>query len=221
MDIFTNMHKEPNNMCEKIDDTTELIENYIYTRTLNLNLHHLHDSCDKMYKLIKKSFVNNKMEHSGHTTLSTKLYASYNLLLYPLPGLHELFHEIKKLFNQVNTSEKSQHEKYYMQCWLNYYKKGQFIDWHGHWPAEQNTWHGYYCVDVEPSHTSYKLPDNDGNITVIHNKNNLLVLSPSDGDIHKSSEWMYDDRPRITIAFDIVPRQHLLYDVFLNHWIPV
>ena len=39
------------------------------------------------------------------------------------------------------------------------YKEGDFIDWHTHWPKEKNTWHGFFCVDCEPSYTTYRLPN--------------------------------------------------------------
>lgn len=52
-------------------------------------------------------------------------------------------------------------------------------------------------------------------------ENNLLVISKSDGDSHKSSEWLFDDRIRVTIAFDIVPKEFINYDSWLNHWIPI
>ena len=201
-----------------IHDNIELVEKYIFKCKLNLNLNELNTSSDIMYHFIKKNFSNNRADYAGKSTLTTKLYSSYNLLLYPLPGFHELYNEIKDVFHKVNPSS---NEKYYMQCWLNYYQKGDFIDWHKHWEPESKSWHGFYCVNAESSYTSYKLPHIDTKIIDIQSENNLLVLSRSDGDKHKSSEWLYEDRPRITIAFDIVPRQYIDHKFPLNHWIPI
>jgi hypothetical protein len=46
-----------------------------------------------------------------------------------------------------------------------------------------------------------------------------LVIIKSYKYIHKSTEWLDERNPRITIAFDIIPDKHI--DVNLpNHWIP-
>jgi hypothetical protein len=60
--------------------------------------------------------------------------------------------------------------------------------------------HGYYCVNAEPSSTFYKIKDTD---TVFENinKNNRLVVSET-GHPHGRDDW-FDDRYRITIAYDI------------------
>ena len=106
---------------------------------------------------------------------------------------------------------------------MNIYRKGDFIDWHTHWPKEKNSWHGFFCVDCEPSYTTYRLPNRYEPVNVT-SENNLLVIGKSDNDRHRSSEWPYTDRDRITIAFDIIPRQSIVpcfpYDGALNHWIP-
>jgi hypothetical protein len=175
-----------------------------------------------MYDLIKKNFSENKKDYTGQSTLTTQLFKSYNLLMYPLPEFHELFNEIKKMFFEIIEKDITiSKKKYYIQCWLNYYKKGDFIDWHRHWPRETKSWHGYYCVDTEGSFTSYIIPNNEDKIIDIISEDNLLIMSKSDGDRHRSSEWLNNDRPRITIAFDIVPREYICYDILLNHWVPV
>jgi hypothetical protein len=113
-----------------------------------------------------------------------------------------------------------------MQAWLNVYRTGEFIDWHSHWPAEFESWHGFYCVDVEPnSSTTYrlfgKIPEKDD--IVVTSQDNLLVISRSDGDYHRSSEWNNPDKPRITVAFDIIPMSKLYErrNYEKNHWIPI
>jgi hypothetical protein len=171
-----------------------------------------------MYNLIKKKFIRETLTYSGKSSIPTKLYSHYNLLLYPLDGFHELYNEISLLFWKVNQNPVK--DKYYIQCWLNYFKKGEYIDWHGHWESNMNSWHGFYCVDTESSFTSYKIP-NCNDILDVKNKDNLLVISKSDGDLHKSSEWLFEDRPRITIAFDILPKNEIIFDEWINHWIPI
>ena len=62
--------------------------------------------------------------------------------------------------------------------------------------------HGYYCVNAEPSITFYKINKTEQIFENI-NKNNRAILSET-GHPHGRDDW-YDDKPRITIAYDIRP----------------
>lgn len=195
----------------------KLIDNYIYTTKLDLNLEGIKDSTQQMYHLIKDKWANENKDFTGQSTLTTQVYTKYNLLMYPLYGFHDLYNGIKQTFRTVAQTD----EPHYIQCWLNVYNKGDFIQWHHHFPPEAYSWHGFFCVDTEPgSYTSYKVPHAD-HITDIPSEDNLIVLSRSAGDEHRSSEWPFEDRPRITIAFDILPQQKIWWNQWLNHWIPI
>jgi hypothetical protein len=65
--------------------------------------------------------------------------------------------------------------------------------------------HGYYCVNAEPSITYYKIDDQ--NIYENINKNNRLVLCQN-GFPHSRGNWN-ECQQRITIAYDIVPSKTL------------
>jgi hypothetical protein len=137
--------------------------------------------------------------------------------MYPLYGFHDLYKNIQTVFKQIAQTD----EPHYIQCWLNVYNKGDFIEWHKHFPPQVQSWHGFYCLDVEPgSYTSYRVPHLN-HVTDIPSQDNLLVITRSAGDEHRSSEWPFEDRPRITIAFDILPQRHIWWDQWLNHWIPI
>lgn len=192
------------------------IANYIHTKKINLDLEQVKSSVDIMRTLIADKFYtgelnpNNQLDHS--------VYSKYNLLLYPLPQFHELYNEIKTFFHECNTD--TVHKNFYVQCWLNIYNKNDYIEWHHHSPEEHHAWHGFFCVDCEPSYTRYRIkgqPDD----ALVQSENNQLVLSPSGRDQHRTAPWPYDDRPRITIAFDIIPKEYIIHDQFLNHWIPI
>jgi hypothetical protein len=198
-------------------DMNQSYSNYIHTKKLNLNLSKIKNSSHKMYNYIKKTFESGS-DYNGQSSMEKQIFAKYNLLMYPLPEFYELYCEIRNFFRE-NLNSEDLNEPHYIQCWLNFYKKGEFISWHEHWPPEVNGWHGYYCVDVEPSKTTYKLPGYKKNIDV-ENCNNLLVLSKSNGDKHRTWPWEYDS-PRITIAFDIVPSWHIQNDDSPNHWVPI
>lgn len=198
-----------------------MYKDYVITSKLNLDLVKIKNSCYLMYDVINKKFNTGKIkaeykDDSGMSPLSTNLFNQYNLLLYTFDGFHELYNEIKYMFHQCNLGT----EKYYIQCWLNIYKKGNFIDWHSHWLPEFNTWHGFYCVDCEPSKTTYKIPNVSDPLDIV-SENNLLVMSQSAGDLHRTWPWENEDKDRITIAFDIVPAKQVDNEVWVNHWIPI
>jgi hypothetical protein len=200
------------------------IDDTLYTRKLDLDLTVQKTTANNMYEFIRTNFVDDNSGYTGQSTLTTKLFNKYNYLLYPVPGNNELYHAIKDTFYAaLNHSNWYKEKNYYIQCWLNFYNKGDYIDWHHHGSQEMQSWHGFYCVDVEPnSFTTYKLP-NKNHETVVKSENNLIVIGPTNGDLHKSSEWEHN-YPRITIAFDITSGD-ILFERNMwqthNHWIPI
>jgi hypothetical protein len=94
-------------------------ENYVHTTKLNLNLPVITDSCYKLYDYIKHNFSDSPRDYSGQSTMTTGVYAQYNVLLYPLPQFHELHFGIREMFYLLNDNPD---EKFYMQCWLNFYR---------------------------------------------------------------------------------------------------
>lgn len=207
----------------------KLHDNYVYTRELQLDLEQQKSTANVMYDFIKNQFTpDGKTDLGGNSTLTTKVFRQYNYLLYPSQTLHELYDSIKETFHSCNLHHWDNNvpkETYYIQCWLNFYRKGEFIDWHTHWREQYESWHGFYCVDVEPnSHTTYRIFDRTPGTDdiIIPSKNNLLVMSRSGKDLHRSSEWEME-KPRITVAFDIVPASKLYEGMFkdINHWIPI
>ena len=95
------------------------------------------------------------------------------------------------------------------------------LDWHSHWEQKWNSWHGYIYVDVQNSMpaTLYKLPGYSDIIT-LYGKNGNMVISRSNGDTHKTVLWE-DEKPRISIAFDILPESSMTNLNDINHWIPI
>lgn len=210
----------------------------LYTAKLDLDLKVLRETADEMYDIIKECFVSDHSDYNGQSTLTTKLYSKYNFLMYPLPGINELYWNIHHVFHACLTHLHGQvNHRYFMQCWLNYYRKGEFIDWHSHTNKDIGAWHGFFCLDVEPdSYTSYRWPnepERKGLVVDVESENNLMVMGVSNLDQHRSSEWPFEDRPRITIAFDILPQMEVYGSdsgfkqkmkenkYFVNHWIPI
>lgn len=205
----------------KITVQLSITNDYIATSILSLDTHMIKDSCYKLKNLIDERFFDNfKRYNDPHAPATTSLYASYNLMMYPFEGFHELFMEINNIFQSFKKYKKVEHTKFYMQCWLNVFKKDEYVDWHSHWLPQYHAWHGFYCVQVGESNTTYSL--SNGEQVSVTSKDNLLVLSKSDGDKHKSSLWTDANMDRITIAFDIVPDYTLRETgIDINHWIPI
>ena len=202
-------------------------ENYVVTKKLDLNLTQLKHSCKLLYNLVNENFNTDEYRTNIQTyedatnkiSLTTTLYTAYNLFMYPYDEFHSLYKEVKTLFRECCIDE----EQYYIQCWVNFYKKGDFINWHHHWVPHKHTWHGFFCVDCEPSKTTYRIPGVFEEVDIT-SEDNLLVLSKSNGDTHRTWPWEDATRDRITIAFDIVPRQFVHSPGLampLNHWVPI
>lgn len=227
---------------------TELkIEKYIdglYGTQTNLDVVELKKVSFEMVDIIKEVTNNIKIKNGiqnphGNVPNTTQLFTEYNFLMYPFPVVHDLYCAISSAFHACfeDFYGKKFYQKHFIQCWLNIYDKNKFLDWHSHWRRESKSWHGFVCVDTEPnSYTTYAWPDDVTRkelLLDVHSKDGLIVMGLSNGDVHKSSEWTVEDRPRITIAFDIVPAialstnsvvnaiKHNSNSMFVNHWIPI
>jgi hypothetical protein len=147
---------------------------------------------------------------------STAAFADYNIFTFVNPAMVKLYHSIVQSVKPFLNAN----EHYACQAWLNVFRAGEFIDWHKHWPAEDQCFHGYYCVNANNSTTSYRLNDQVYNVA---NHNGLVVFGRSAGDEHRSSPCT-EPMPRVTIAFDIVPTSYLNIvqrDFKINHFIPI
>lgn len=157
----------------------------------------------------------------------TKLNQKYNLFEFKNEIIQRLYKEIMSL-----TKNACEHydivfdnQDYMMRGWFNVDSpstkeynpvKNQklFHDHLGGFGAPD--FHGYYCVNAEPSITYYRVDENT--IYENQNKNNRIVLCQN-GFPHSRGSWN-ECNQRITIAFDVVPRQRLI-DLNINNpiWI--
>ncbi len=66
-------------------------------------------------------------------------------------------------------------------------------------------YHGFYCANVQPSQTWYREgPESTEESWVKHTDyDDMIIYSPSSFE-HASTPWL-EDKPRVTIAFDIIP----------------
>jgi hypothetical protein len=211
-------------------------------KKLDLDLVRAKQDCFAIYETVKYRYGNFEIPADGpaFTNLSTRLFFKYNTFLFSSQELHKLFVEISNFWKIVRPTN----EPWYLRSWVNIYDSSKSIGWHSHFESKDNGWHGYFCVDVDQSKTSYALfpplfqeslayeHDYVYNNTqlVEHNteyelanvcgQDNFLFMSPS-GPMHRNVPWRILDRPRITIAFDILPGRFIDNSLYENHWIPL
>lgn len=199
------------------------MKDYVFTKMLQLDTEKIRKSSLDMSEIIMTHFHPDQYKTPTFIPATTTLFRYYNIFCYPFPEFPKLLKEITLFFKDLHP----EHYKstYYIESWINVYHKGEYIDWHGHWDSSFKSWHGFYCVDVEPNSGTYYRLSNDHEEYFVPSKNNLLVLSKSDRDQHKTTPWEDEKRPRITIAFNILPIESIILDLEdkqqLNHWVPL
>lgn len=193
------------------------IDEYLVTRALGLDLEQISASCARLHERVTTTITEDRRA-SPQETLDHAVFSRYNVFLFPSQAFHALFREIQRSLFAHRCCDPT--ASYYMQSWLNVYHSGETLDWHRHWPTEARSFHGFYCVDVKGSSTEYRFPDRNAAVEVV-GEDDTLVLGPAEGDLHRTTPRQ-SERPRITIAFDLVPQKYLeSLELPLNHWLPV
>jgi hypothetical protein len=153
-------------------------------------------------------------------SVSTIKWREYNVFQFYHPSIHNLYKNISDTikeaceYYEINFEE----QKYMVQGWfnINYNHSGK-LDWHDHGGPYAPYFHGYYCVNAEPSITYYSV---FGNQVENHNKNNRMIISEM-GHPHAMGDWDWEG-PRVTIAYDIMPLKSLIANkAEPQHWIPL
>jgi hypothetical protein len=197
---------------------TEIKANDLYTVDFDdFPLDDLQKSCPMIEQLVNQLIDENNFSPSIDTgSKTTKHFNRYNIFHYNAPGVFYLYEKLYDVTKNLTDLEKT---PYMIQCWINVYKYNDFISWHSHFPKESNALHGFFCINCEPSVTSYRF--RDGSQYDVESKNGRLVIGSSGNDLHRTYPWPHKDRDRITIAFDIVPLNKLDDDPNSNRsWLP-
>lgn len=203
--------------------------NSLYSYLTNLNEKII---VDNVCRIPEESFLKYK-DSPGAATAFGITY--YNIFTFTHPGIRKLYNSLSEL-----TKEACKYydidfysQQYFIHGWFNLdyktIKSKHDIGgvnplknphhFHDHSGGMGSPWfHGYYCVNAEPSSTFYKINGDDNNIFENINKNNRAILSET-GHPHGRDDW-FDDRPRITIAYDISPANNSVsFDP--HKWIPL
>jgi hypothetical protein len=153
-------------------------------------------------------------------SVSTIKWREYNVFQFYHPSIYKLYKSISETIKEACKYYEVDFDKqeYMVQGWfnINYNNSGK-LDWHDHGGPYAPYFHGYYCVNAEPSVTYYRVFDKE---TDNHNKNNRMIISEM-GHPHAMGSWDWEG-PRVTIAYDIVPMKSLIVNkAEPQHWIPL
>lgn len=198
-----------------------------FERFLQNDLDDLSSELQKRYELIKKAEVvgvtpvgdNELWSTSG--SISTMKWRQYNVFQFHIPQIYNLYLAIGDMVKEACEyySINFEEQQFMMQGWfnINHANNGK-LDWHEHGASGAPFFHGYYCVNAEPSVTHYvTFGEEKDNI----NKNNRAVLSEM-GHPHAMGDWSWEGS-RITVAYDVQPLETLRRAGIEHeqHWIPL
>lgn len=155
----------------------------------------------------------------------TQLGMYYNVFNFDHPGIKNLQDALRDAVKEACSYYGHDYDSldYRIHGWYNYDPKTQgsygvnpLKDdkfFHDHMGGEgAPVYHGYYCVNAEPSITFYKI--NNEQLFENKNLNNRAIVSET-GHPHGRDDW-FQDKPRITIAYDICPSK---MDIPTEVWI--
>ena len=193
----------------------------IFDTYINNDLENLKNYIDIKYEELKK-------QNHGITVPKNIPYnpgddwRTYNIFDFANKNIHNIYTGARDLAKKACEYYEVDFEKrnYYIHGWFNYWHgpvdKGDVLqdhDYHEHGDYD-GAFHGYYCLNAEPSTTYYKI---NGSIFENVNKNNRLVVAKN-GAPHAIGSWK-STSPRITIAYNICPIEFI--DPSATHYIPL
>ena len=210
-------HKEQNS------NSRSKIPQRFFERHLDNNLKELEKFLIEQYKRIEageliKGKLNENTPWDSSGSQTTINWNKYNAFQFYIPETYKLFEAVREMTveacNYYGLDFKK--EKFMAQSWfnVNYNHIGK-LDWHEHGGSGAPYFHGYYCVNAEPSVTHYKVFNKE---VENHNKNNRAILSET-GHPHAMGDWSWEG-PRITMAYDVIPLRYIPKE-WEQHWIPM
>jgi len=156
-------------------------------------------------------------------SISTVKWREYNVFQFYHEGIYNLFSSLSEVVKEACDYYEIdfKQQQYMVQGWfnINYHNKGK-LDWHDHGAYKAPIFHGYYCVNAEPSSTYYKIDNDDNRVVENINYNNRMIVSEM-GHPHAMGDWNWEGE-RITVAYDILPLKHVKTFTWQEqHWIPL
>jgi len=183
---------------------------HIFEKQTNINTITLSNFLLKIKKNILKLPVTKKINTvDGYTGLgiksTTARYANYNLLNFENIEINLLKNEIKIFHNEIcKFFNLKLPKKMYIQCWVNFLKKGEKIKPHAHSVHPDTYLGGHFCVNCVNTETIYINPINQINDPELYKSKNINgKLTIFQNFIPHYTTINNDVNDRITIAFDI------------------
>ena len=172
------------------------------------------DNLRAYVRAAKDGDADESMEHMHQFELDTKEtqnFYTYNPFTFGLRPFADIYWTLNKFFYS-NPQVREAEESYYIHGWFNVYTKKEGDKGYDHIPFHKHIevmhphiYHGFYCANVEPSTTTYRIgPEQPENEWIVHQDYNDMLIYSASGYEHTSSPWM-EEKPRVTIAFDILP----------------
>lgn len=162
------------------------------------------DEVAKITKILleKESWIleQNLTWNEENDNSTTARYKSYNVLNFE--GMEGLRFFLKDALDQFyKEAGWLQTEKRWVQCWANVQRKGQYLKMHTHKGCKL---FGHITIACEGTRTTYY---NEGYFE-LKNSPGLLTIVGREGVPHQTSVVQSEDKPRISIAFDLCESSH-------------
>ena len=148
-------------------------------------------------------------------------YNGYNLLLYPLPQIHNLYHNIRSSFRQIEPAG-----NWWIKAWANVFENRTHYDWHQHHTHYNETtavypsYHGIFCVAGDDTATTYRNINSNTTVHITQTPNQLTFITNHPDWYHRT--WPYKGvSERVTIAFNIIHEHSIDPFKYANHWLPL
>jgi hypothetical protein len=194
-------------------------QNLYWREQHNLQLDELTNSCI--------SIVNYAKTHLQGTAETTDIpligdtYNGYNLLLYPRPQIHNLYHSIRSSFRQIEPSG-----NWWIKTWANVFENRTHYDWHQHHThyLETNSnypsYHGIFCVAGTDTATTYRNFITQEQAHIHQTPGQLTFIANHPDWYHRT--WPYKhEETRITVAFNVIHEDSIDAFKYPNHWLPL
>lgn len=150
------------------------------------------------YALVAKKrlkFVYNKAS-------TTWLYRYYNFASLVVGSIE--YHNFFRDLNELIKSHCKTNQRLWYQCWFNYHKPNEVLDWHTHNDCE---YHGFISIDPKKTKTifeNFEVENKPGLMCISKpQKHKVVVLKPFQGH-------------RITVAFDILTEENVKESIKKN-----
>lgn len=200
-----------------LDNNLEDLNKFLINKKQELYLGQVPGVGPEQIKQAGEDYLNNKNPQ--------RLDNFYNIFQFSNESIYKLYKALRQLTKEACDYYDIDYNKqrFMIHGWYNADSQKTFnletSGYHDHSGGRGAPYfHGYYCVNAEPSSTFYNIDRKNPFENV--NKNNRAILSET-GHPHAIGTFHYDAE-RITIAYDITPL-HLLYGGGYQEqiWIPL